>query len=133
MEAVRRERIADAELLEWLMDGTLSVNIQNAQVTFRGRILKPTFVGRDDRNGTRYRIEIRHSGRKRSIVRARLVYMAGNLQTIPNGYEIHHQDEDRYNDAFANLVLLTEEDHKKIHGTFSYEKRSNRALTEVPF
>lgn len=58
--------------------------------------------------------------------------MAGNLQTIPDGYEIHHRDDDRYNDAFDNLVLLTIEDHKKIHGKFNYANRA-KPLDDIPF
>lgn len=58
---VNRDRITDEDLLDWLVDGTLVVDIKTTQVTCRGRVLKPTIVGRDDRNGTRYQVSIRHS------------------------------------------------------------------------
>lgn len=33
----------------------------------------------------------------------------------PIGYEIHHEDEDKGNWDIANLVLLTNSDHQRIH------------------
>lgn len=41
--------------------------------------------------------------------------MAGALRTVPDDFEIHHIDEDRYNDSFDNLVALHKMDHEKIH------------------
>ena len=34
---------------------------------------------------------------------------------IPEGYEIHHQDDDKYNDNISNLALLSREEHLKLH------------------
>lgn len=122
--------ITDDELLELLVCGILEVDIKTAEVKCRGKLLKPTIVGTAEVNGTRYRLSIRSEGRKRSIVRSRLVYMAATLQVIPEGYELHHVDGDRYHDSFHNLVLITIEDHLKLHGLFKYE---NRPSAVVPF
>lgn len=35
---------------------------------------------------------------------------------IPLGYEVHHKDEDKRNNALNNLELLTEADHAAAHG-----------------
>ena len=34
---------------------------------------------------------------------------------IPDGYEVHHLDDDKYNDDISNLTLLTREEHLKLH------------------
>ena len=34
---------------------------------------------------------------------------------IPDGYEVHHLDDDKYNDDISNLALLTREEHLKLH------------------
>lgn len=121
--------ITDDEIIDLIIDGTIAVDLQAATVTCRGRLLKATIIGTEGDNGTRYRFEIRHKGRKRTIGRHKIVYIAATLKPIPEGYELHHIDEDRYNDAFHNLVLLTTEDHQKIHGKFNYSKRK----VETPF
>lgn len=121
--------ITDEEIIDLIIDGTIVVDLRAATVTCRGRQLKATLMGTEGKNGTRYRFEIRHNGRKRTIVRHKIVYIAATLQVIPEGYELHHIDFNRYNDAFHNLILLTIEDHRKIHGQFDYSKRK----VETPF
>lgn len=115
MKRRRRKTLSDMTLLTLLNDGEIQVDLYSCDVWKSGRLLKPTIVGRDGKNCTRYRIEICHFGCKRSIVRSRLVYMAGARILIPKGFEIHHRDEDRYNDSFANLIMLTTQDHLKLH------------------
>ena len=57
-------------------------------------------------DGTRYR---------RSIGRAKLVWMYWHRKLVPEGSIIHHKDEDRFNDAINNLECKTDEDHKAYH------------------
>lgn len=35
---------------------------------------------------------------------------------IPDGFEVHHKDEDKLNNKPSNLELLTQSDHGKAHG-----------------
>lgn len=35
---------------------------------------------------------------------------------IPPGYDIHHRDGDKTNNALENLELLTKADHARLHG-----------------
>ncbi|MGA2130666.1 MAG: HNH endonuclease [Candidatus Pacearchaeota archaeon] len=42
--------------------------------------------------------------------------MHNNLKTIPKGYIIHHKDLNSMNDDISNLILMTDIDHKKLHG-----------------
>lgn len=136
MTTVNQKSISDAEILEFILDGSLVVDLRTASVQFRGRALAKTIVGTEGKNGERYRVEINYNRRRRSIVLGKLVYMAGNHVEIEGGYEVHHVDLDRFNDAFDNLVLVTVDDHKKLHGTFDYDKRrrpSVKADEDVPF
>lgn len=129
-----KRSITDDELLELLACGVLEVDIQTAEVKCRGKALKPSETGLGLKTNTRMRISIRAFGKQRRIVRSRLVYMAATLRLIPDGYELHHVDEDRYNDSFHNLILLTAEDHLKLHQLFKYENRPSAVLlTDAPF
>lgn len=124
-------KITDEEILGWLNSGDLVVGLDNPEtITFFGRVNTVSLIGDDNANEkyTRYRFKIRHNRRRRTIVRSKLVYMAAERIIIPSGFEIHHLDEDRYNDVDWNLVMVTGSDHKKIHGvTWECEEG------EVPF
>lgn len=83
---------------------------------FRGsQEITPTVVGNQQVNGTRFRFEICHEGHKRTIQRSKLVWMVGSRRLVPPDHEIHHLDEDRYNDVWRNLICLHKDDHLKIH------------------
>lgn len=34
---------------------------------------------------------------------------------VPDGYQVHHKDEDKQNNDIANLELVTPTDHKRMH------------------
>lgn len=34
---------------------------------------------------------------------------------VPKGYEVHHKDEDKYNNDISNLELLEDVEHRKVH------------------
>jgi hypothetical protein len=36
-------------------------------------------------------------------------------RTIPEGYEVHHKDENKLNNDISNLELVTKSEHGKIH------------------
>lgn len=111
----KRESIPDAEILEMLETGLIKVDLNTGVVAKGDKVLQPTIVGTDGKNGTRKRIEICNKGRKRSILLAKLIYMAGNKMIVPTGFEVHHIDKDRYGDRFSNLIMLTHSDHRKMH------------------
>ena len=122
--------IPDVEILAWLLSGDLIVDLDNpTTIEIFGRTVKGYEIGggrgRPEGSHTRFAFGLRHKGRRRTIVRGKLVYMAGARRVVPAGFEVAHRDDDRYNDAFENLIMLTEEDHKKFDGKFSKD--------EVPF
>jgi hypothetical protein len=46
---------------------------------------------------------------------------------IPNGFDVHHVDGNKNNNDISNLVILTRQDHAKLHGEkLTDEQRQNR-------
>lgn len=43
------------------------------------------------------------------------VWEISNNQTVPEGFEIHHKDFNKYNNEPENLVALSPEEHAEIH------------------
>lgn len=90
--------ITDHELLMLINWGELRVtDLESRQPTVihRGRQLKPTLMGTENVNGTRYRVEIRRKMRKRTIALAKLVWMFVHRKVVGREENIHHKDEDR--------------------------------------
>lgn len=115
--------ITDEELLTWIVTGDLIVDIDTPDVVkLRGRTVKAYANGSDrsrpDRKRYSFGFECGRDAngkrRRRTIVRAKLVYMAGAVCLIPAGFEIHHVNGERFDDRFENLVLVSAEDHQKL-------------------
>lgn len=109
-----KPQITDEEILQWLRTGWLEVNIATAEIRFRNKPKKSQLSG-NDKCGTRWTVELTSNGKRRVIMRSKLVWMAMHLMLVPEGYELHHIDEDRYNDRGKNLQLLTKEEHTQLH------------------
>lgn len=71
--------------------------------------------------GDRYSIELRYSGKRRTITRSKLVYMIVKRRCVPSGYVVHHNDLDRHNDGACNLRAYSEAYHSIIHGNNPYD------------
>lgn len=125
MKEPKRKLLSDEQILAMLISKEIVVNFSTQEVFHNGKLKTPSIVGTEGKNGTRYRIEIYTPNYRRSIVRAKLIYMAAHRILIPKGFEIHHVDEDRYNDDPNNLIMLTKADHLKLH--------NKQPTTEVPF
>lgn len=111
-------QIPDSELLALLVSGDLVVGLDNPEtIALFGRTVKGYFIGAYARNPERKRFAFgfQIAGRRRTIVRSKLVYLAGSLREIPEDFEIHHLDEDRFNDEYGNLIALHGDDHRKLH------------------
>lgn len=59
-----------------------------------------------------HRYGIKYHGRWMPLHKA--IYLEAYGE-IPNGYQIHHLDNNRFNNRANNLVALTVEEHRKIH------------------
>ncbi len=98
----------------WINSTWLEVNLETAEVRFRRRPLKAKLAGQQ-RWGTRWILQFRAWGHRRTIVRSKLVWMAKERRILPPDWEVHHKDEDRYNDVASNLEAMHKDDHLKLH------------------
>lgn len=111
--ALTRDRIAEADILDAVQAGRFVVDVEAGEViTAAGRQL----VVFSNRTDCRRFVRLHFDGRRRGIAVARLVWMARTGQLIPDGWEVHHRDENPGNDAWGNLICLHPDDHRKLHG-----------------
>lgn len=81
--------------------------------------------------GKRYRKDC-DSGYFKRIENGTSIYLHREIYqsyhgSIPAGHEVHHRDHDKDNNDVSNLVLLSSEEHKKLHGReMSEEERERR-------
>lgn len=61
----------------------------------------------------------------------RLIWEDFYGQKIPDGFEIHHIDMDRENNNISNLMLLSREDHIKLHEQTRFEKQTTTGIRGV--
>lgn len=119
----KTKTIPDRELLQMILRGDIRANKITSRdpiIVVRGRSLVASLV--PGKRNPRYRVEIcrpkigkERCRRKRTIVRSKIVWMIRNKKTVPKFHELHHKDDDRYNDSALNVVDWTEERHKDYH------------------
>ena len=115
--------ISDLQILEWIKEKIIrieNINQRDPTLIFFGRVINAELNGQAGRNRIknncyRYRFTLYFRGKRRRIMRAKLVWMVKHEQTVPDGHVIHHSDEDRFNDAWSNLDCITNEEHETIH------------------
>ena len=71
-------------------------------------------VGRSRRRN-RIQAAFQFDNCKRTIAICRLVWMYHAGRLIPDGFDIHHRDEDRENNRWDNLICIYGADHPKLH------------------
>lgn len=76
------------------------------------------------------RFDIRSKGRRKTVFLHQFVWMFHTRYPIPDGFEVHHVDEDNTNNDFSNLVLLHPVDHTKIHNKYQLTTDS---YSDIPF
>lgn len=92
---------------EWLL--THGVCVDHFDVYHLGKKLKP----HTDRNGY-IQYLFSHNSTHYSISAHVLMY-TWFIQDIPEGYQIHHKDNNRSNNDIKNLEMLTPEEHYDRH------------------
>lgn len=55
-----------------------------------------------------------YNGKKQLIQTVNAEYAYGNIE---KGYVVHHKDENKLNNSFENLEVMTDADHRRIHVT----------------
>lgn len=124
------KHISDEQLVAWILDGTIVITELDSPdpvLWFRGRRQSAELTeqgGKRRMFGTsRMTWKIRDCKlkqangniRTRRIVRSKLVWMFENKRCIRPGYKVHHDDDDRMNDAGWNLIELNDDVHSALH------------------
>lgn len=107
-------KVSKQEVLEWLQSGVFY--IADGQIYTRaGRQLVQRINKRRGCEHGDPRVDLYYEGMRRSINVSHLVWMWHTNVVIPDGFEIHHQDEDPTNNSFDNLIAVHPVDHAKLH------------------
>lgn len=98
--------MTDDDILTRILEGTLTVLINEARVFSFNREWKELRVIDRESNGSSYKfVEICHSGKKKKIALHRLVWMFAHRCLVPEGYDVDHI-EGKTSDSIDNLQLL---------------------------
>lgn len=114
LKKLKPKPVTKQDVLDWLQDGTFT--IADGQIYTRdGRALVQRMNKRRRCEHGDPRVDLFHGGRRKSMHVSHLIWMWGTNCTIPDGFEIHHRDEDPNNNDFNNLLCLHAIDHAKLH------------------
>jgi hypothetical protein len=116
LKKVKPKPVTKQEVLDWLQEGAFTI-ADGEVYTRAGRQLVQRLNKRKGSERGDARVDLKYGGKRRSINVSHLVWMWGTNSVIPDGYEIHHMDEDPTNNNFDNLVALHPIDHAKMHAT----------------
>lgn len=102
------------QVLHWFQEGIYT--LQEDQV-YKGdkRLTQRLNTRRGSERGDA-RVDLWHNNWRRSCHVSTLVWMVNTGRVIPDGFEIHHLDENPENNSFPNLVAVHSLDHLKLHG-----------------
>jgi hypothetical protein len=107
------DRLSDRTILDLIRSGKYRVSSDTGEVF--GRFKDKPLTPYSKPCGHRF-IRIYHAGKSKKITAvARVIWMACTGKTIPEGFEIHHLNNDNTDDSWKNLVCVHKEDHKKLH------------------
>lgn len=114
--------ITDEILLGLIVSGDLVINdIESPDpvLVFKGNIIKAELTrqrGRGRIEGTeRWTWRICHEGKRRRIVRAKLVWMFHHRAIVEHGCKVHHGRGGRLHDGIGNLTKMTDAEHNQFH------------------
>lgn len=107
-------KVTNREVLDWLRDGVFTI-ADGEVYTRSGRRLAQRINKRRGCEHGDARVDLICGGKRKSMHVSQLVWMWGTKSVIPDGYEIHHWDEDPTNNEFSNLIALHPIDHGKFH------------------
>lgn len=115
--------VTKQDILNWLKAGAFSI-VDGEVYSRRGRRLVQRINKRKRCEHGDPRVDLVHGGKRASVHVSHLIWMSETNCVLPDGFEIHHRDEDPMNNNFSNLICVHPLDHNKLHAT---------AQEEVPF
>lgn len=123
-----RSGLTDSEILGRINNGSLAVDCQTATVYGAGgiplRVIEREHPDGAQRGTYRF-VSVCCRGKKKKVALHRLVWMAANRSTVPDGYDIDHV-RSQTDDTIENLRLLKSSENRATAGR-------KRQEDEVPF
>lgn len=113
-----------ATVLRWIQEGVFRV--EDGKVFKGDKELTQRENTRQRCDHGDPRVDLWHEGLRRSIHVSALVWMFHTGCVVPNGFEIHHWNEDINDNSWENLYCLHSMDHAKIHNLDTED-------AEIPF
>lgn len=101
------------EVLQWIQDGVFQ--IECGSIIKNGRELAQRINKRNRSERGDPRVDLYHDKKRRSCNVSHLVWMQHTGRVLPDGFEIHHRDENPLNNCFSNLICVHSLDHEKLH------------------
>ncbi len=105
-------------VFRWLQEGVFEVH-EGGKIYKGDRLLAQRINPRNRMKEGDPRVDLFHESVRRSCHVSQLIWMFGADQAIPEGFEIHHRDEDCLNNDFSNLICVCSMDHSKLHKSLS--------------
>ena len=102
------------EVWDWLADGVYTVH-DGGKVYKGTKLLAQRTNCRQRMDDGDPRVDLWHLGKRRSCHVSQLVWMVNAGCPIPEGFEMHHRDENPHNNVFNNLLCIHKTDHPKLH------------------
>ena len=82
-----------------------------------------------DESCGRWKVYWKENGR--DVVKLRSVWVWEQANgPVPEGYQIHHKDEDRENDVLCNFELKTEDEHHDYHSFQTFSRAVDGMIEE---
>jgi len=116
--------VTKQEVLDWLEDGRFYVGDDGEIYTEAGRKLVQRINKRKRCEHGDPRVDLYYGGKRASVHVSHLIWMWNTGVVIPEGWQVHHKDEDPTNNNWTNLIAVHPIDHEKLHA---------EAKEEVPF
>ena len=101
------------DVLSWLEEGVFV--IEDGKVFKGDKELTVRIAKRKRMNEGDPRVDLFHNKQMRSTLVSHLIWMSRTMKPVPEGFQIHHKDEDPTNNDFDNLVCVHPLDHIKLH------------------
>jgi len=117
------------EVLVWLREGLFT--IEDGEIFSRfGNKLTAHINRRRGMESGDLRVGLNYQGKRRNVNVSHLVWMWNTDRCVPDGFEIHHKDEDSSNNNWYNLICVYYEDHPKLHHEYGGDQSKDE---DCPF
>lgn len=109
--------LTDGEVLALFQNGRYRLDEKDQVVNRFGRTIRSLLIPGTTAKPEHayYFVRVYGNGGYRTTALHRVVWMVRTNTVIPDGWEVHHRDEDRNNNGFRNLICLHRLDHQKMH------------------